>query len=96
MIYWKQQMKEAPPMKKLLCILLMLLLLPAAATAEFDFTPELMPLDMGDFTMSVFNFDAVQLGEKADGALWARIYPAYSDAAAFHDTPLCLFWRGCL
>ena len=65
---------------------LMLLLLPAAATAEFDFTPELMPLDMGDFTMSVFNFDAVQLGEKADGELWARIYPAYSDAAAFHDT----------
>ena len=75
-------------MKKLLCILLMMLLLPAAALAESDdmITAELLTLDMGDFTMNVFNIDAVQLGEKADGALWARIYPAYNENAAFHDT----------
>lgn len=74
-------------MKKLLCILLMLLFLPAALAESDGFiTPELQTLDLGDFTMSVFNIDAVQLGEKADGALWARIYPAYSEAEAFHDT----------
>lgn len=74
-------------MKKLLCILLMLLLLPAAAPAESadTITAELLTLDMGDFTMNVFNIDAVQMGEKADGALWARIYPAYNENAAFHD-----------
>ncbi len=76
-------------MKKWLMLLLCLVLCCPASLAE-DTQDEIelttMPLDFGDFVMTVFNVDGVQMGEKLDGEVWAVIYPLYVESDPFHDT----------
>ncbi len=58
----------------------------AAPDPQADMAMSTQTLDLGDFTMTIFNADGVQMGEKAEGKTWCTIYPLYQPDAPFHDT----------
>ncbi len=74
-------------MKKLFALMLCLCLLIPAALAETDeIALETRLLDLSDFSMLTFTIDAVDVQQKADGAIWCTVYPLYNETVAFHDT----------
>lgn len=91
-------------MKKLLMLLLCLLLLLTGCTPE---TPDAQPtaaptddlgletraIDFGDFVMTAFNVDAVDMRSKSDGEVWAILYPLYMESAPFHDTITVVWYQ---
>ncbi len=74
-------------MKKLFSLLLCLaLFLPVMAMAEAEVTPELYTIDLGDFTIGLYEGDYYEVApEKTNNAVYAMIYPAYDASAASHD-----------
>lgn len=74
-------------MRKLLSLLLCLtLFLPVMAMAEAEVTPELYTIDLGDFTIGLYEGDYYEAApEKTNNAVYAMIYPAYDEAATFHE-----------
>ncbi len=74
-------------MRKLFSLLLCLtLFLPVMALAEAEVTPELYTIDLGDFTIGLYEGDYYEVApEKTNNAVYAIIYPAYDASAASHD-----------